>query len=611
MDALDGRVRLEVPGIRLRENVYLGDGVQLPELSQVEGPAYVGNFAKVEEGARIGPHAVIGNGAVVKEGAAISRSVIDSGCYLGQSARVDGAIVGKRVDVRAHAVLSEDTAIGDECSIGAEAVVQRGVKVYPFKTIEPGAVVQTSLIWESRGITTLFSRDGVAGLINVDVTPDVAARVAAAYGTVLPRGARVVCSRDAHAASRMIKRSVISGLVSSGVSVSDLRVCTPAVARHQLKIDERAGGVHVRMSESDADLVQVQFFEAPGILASEGVIKAVERAYSRQELRRVAGSEIGSVGYPSRAAESYALDLLECLDRDVIRPRGFRLVLNYGRSPASLIVPTLIGELNVELIALEAFVDSTAGASLAARGGELERTANMVKAAGADLGVLMDVAGERIWLVDEGGEPLDADTTLLLMLREVARTTDEGALLVPVTETRHVEEVVGDAASRVTRTKASISELLIAAAAGDVEFAGASYGGYVFPRFLPAYDAVMSCCKVLELVAQSGSKLSQLAADLPRSTRLHTTVPCPWNRKGLVMRLLIEGAKDMDTDHLDGIRVQEPQGWVQALPDPDEPVFHLYAEGDTVEDSEALTAKYRAMLERFVEGAATEVSTSP
>ena len=128
-------------------------------------------------------------------------------------------------------------------------------------------------------------------------------------------------------------------------------------------------------------------------------------------------------------------------------------------------------------------------------------------------------------------------------------------------------------------------------------FAGASRGGYVFPDFLPAYDAVMSTCKVLELIARSGRSLSELAAGLPASTLTHQVVHCPWNRKGAVMRMLIEALKDMPTDHTDGIRVEDDGGWVQALPDPDDPVFHLYAEGRTVEESEALEAKYRLMLE--------------
>ena len=211
-DALDGRIELDLPGIRLRDNVYLGDGVQLPELGQIQGPAFVGNYSKIEPGARIGAYSVLGQNAVVKDGAQIERSVIDSGSYIGQSARIEGAILGKGVDVRAHAVVNEGVAIGDECSIGSQSVLAPNVKVYPFKTIEAGAAIHSNLIWESRGITTLFGRDEVSGLVNVDITPDVASRIGMAYGTTLARDARIVVSRDANPAARMIKRSLISGL---------------------------------------------------------------------------------------------------------------------------------------------------------------------------------------------------------------------------------------------------------------------------------------------------------------------------------------------------------------------------------------------------------------
>src|SRR6185312_12470054 len=257
-DALDGRIELDLPGIRLRDNVYLGDGVQLPELGQIQGPAFVGNYSKIEPGARIGAYSVLGQNAVVKDGAQIERSVIDSGSYIGQSARIEGAILGKGVDVRAHAVVNEGVAIGDECSIGSQSVLAPNVKVYPFKTIEAGAAIHSNLIWESRGITTLFGRDEVSGLVNVDITPDVASRIGMAYGTTLARDARIVVSRDANPAARMIKRSLISGFAATGVNVSDLRVAMPAVARHQLKIDERAGGVHVQISPDDPEVVEIR-----------------------------------------------------------------------------------------------------------------------------------------------------------------------------------------------------------------------------------------------------------------------------------------------------------------------------------------------------------------
>ena len=475
-----------------------------------------------------------------------------------------------------------------------------GVKVYPFKPIAAVTSIQSNLVWESRGITTLLGRDDVSGLVNVDVTPDVAARLAMAYGTTLARGARVVASRDAHPAARMIKRAMMSGLVATGVNVSDLRVAMPSVNRHQLKIDERATGVHIHISSHDSELIRIRFFEAPGMLVSEATLKSIERAYSRQEFRRVSASEIGRLSYPSRATEIYAQDLLHTLDVEAIRARSLRMVLNYSNSPASLVVPSMIGELGVELIGINAFVDADPGAPPATREQSMDEMSRLVVAVGADLGVVMDVAAERIWLVDERGQPVDGETTLLLLLRELSTQVETGTLLVPITETGGVERVVNGSNGRVGRTKASLHALLSAATESDVLFAGASGGGYAFPGFLPAYDALASTGKVLEIVARSGRPVSKLIAGLPHSNVVHTQAPCPWELKGTAMRLLIEGSKGHQTDHTDGIKVFEPRGWVQMIPDPDEPVFHIYAEGASRQDSTRLEAKYRAMLAQIV-----------
>ena len=103
--------------------------------------------------------------------------------------------------------------------------------------------------------------------------------------------------------------------------MADLRVAPPTVNRHELKVGERAGGLHVRVSTDDPDVIQVSFFAPPGILVAGADLKAIEQTFSRQEFRRVSPGEIGGLTYPARATESYVQELLGTLDRDAIRSR--------------------------------------------------------------------------------------------------------------------------------------------------------------------------------------------------------------------------------------------------------------------------------------------------
>ena len=190
-DVLDGKVQVTLPGIRLDNNVYIGETLSLDSLDNVTGPAMIGNYAKIDAEARIGPYSVLGSNVVVKGHAETGNCVIDANTYIGSSAKVRGAILGKNCDVKAGASLSEGVAVGDECVIGEQAYIAPDVKIYPFKTVDSGAQIQSSIIWESRGTSQLFGKDGIAGLINVDITPELALKFAMAYGTVLAKGAKV------------------------------------------------------------------------------------------------------------------------------------------------------------------------------------------------------------------------------------------------------------------------------------------------------------------------------------------------------------------------------------------------------------------------------------
>ena len=119
--------------------------------------------------------------------------------------------------------------------MGAHAVIKSGVKVYPFKTVEAGAIVNTSIVWESRGPRTLFGRSGVTGLANVDISPELAMRLSMAWASTLEKGSTITTSRDTRRAARVLKRAIMVGCNAAGVNVDDLEVATVPVTRFQVR----------------------------------------------------------------------------------------------------------------------------------------------------------------------------------------------------------------------------------------------------------------------------------------------------------------------------------------------------------------------------------------
>jgi mannose-1-phosphate guanylyltransferase/phosphomannomutase len=397
----------------------------------------------------------------------------------------------------------------------------------------------------------------------------------------------------------MIKRAMISGLNSTGVHVADLRILPSAVSRHLLKTHGYDAGFHVAVSHADPEVLQIRFYEQPGIQMTSGLQKEVEKHFTRHELRRAAFNGVGEVSYPARVRESYAQDLLAALDVESIRARGFRIVVDYGYSATSFVLPLVLGPLGVEAVSAHAF--SLEGADASATLAEsLAQAKRLVAAVNANLGVVFDRAGERLFLIDERAEEVSTEQALLLYLRLMSTDGRRGKLAFPITVTSQVEQMVEGSALEVIRTPASLADFTKAAAEDGVIFAGAVGGGYVFPEFLPAYDGVASLCKLLELLAPVETPLSELVSELPASTLVHGELACPWSLKGTVMRVLTERLRDRKLDLLDGVKVFDPRGWVQVLPDPDEPVVHIYAEGETSERSEELEAEMLALVDEIV-----------
>jgi mannose-1-phosphate guanylyltransferase/phosphomannomutase len=595
-DALDEKVSLEVSGLRVRGDVWVGEGVEIDDVEGVEGPAFIGNYCTISPESSVGPYSILGPGTTLRERGRVARSVIDASCYIGRSAVVEGAILGRNCDVRSHARVHEGVAIGDQVTLGDQSVIYPGVRIYPYKEVEYGAQIHESLIWESRGTTQIFGKDGILGLVNVDLTPEVALRFGAALGTALKRGARVVASRESAPAYQMIKRAIISGLNSTGVQVADLRTLPAPVGKHHLKTQGYDAAFHVGAASHDPEAVQIRLFERPGIALSSSLQKEIEKHFTRQELRRVPFADVGAIEYPARARETYADDLLSGLNVDAIRARGFRLIVDYGYSAASNVLPLVLGPLGVEVVTAHAF-ESDVGHLPARIRETIEAATRLVQAVNADLGAVFDRSAERIFLIDEMGREVQPEQALLLYLRLMGSNGYHGRVAVPINATSQIEQLVGENLE-VVRTGASLPELTRVSAEEGVVFAGAVGGGYAFPSFLPAYDAMASLCKLLELLAtaQEQQPISAITRELPRPTLIHRQLACPWALKGTVMRVLNERFADANVDLRDGIKVFDGRGWVQVLPDPDEPLVHLYAEGGTTEISEELEAEIQELV---------------
>jgi mannose-1-phosphate guanylyltransferase/phosphomannomutase len=596
-DVLQGRVNVQIPGTDLGGGVWAEEGVDIAPDAQIFGPIFLGHDCKIKSGVIIHGPSSIGHYTIVDDRAQLDRSVVWSNSYIGERAELRGALVGTSTTVKSKAVMFEGAVVGDHSVVDEGAIIQPGVKIWPNKEIETGAVITSSIIWGSAGRRALFGRYGVTGLVNVDVTPDFAAKLGAAYGAVLPKGSVVCVNRDNHRTPRMVKRAIISGLPSAGVNVSDLESVPLPVARYYVRTTDAAGGVHIRLSPFDPRIVDIKFFDTNGLDISKPTERKIENLFFREDFRRVYLDDIGTIAYAPAVNERYTTAFLRAIDADVLRKRRFRLVVDYGHGASVEVMSPIFNALGADVIALNATRDPTRYSRTAEEfDRDMQVLGSITGTLKADLGVRIDTGGEKIFIVDERGQLTDGGKLLAAMADLTLRGRGGGTVAVPVTAPSVVEKVAERHRSKVTYTKVMPHALTTAATTPGMVLVGDGAGGFVFPEFHPAFDGMFAVMKLLEALARFDTQLSEVVGQLPPYHLIRTQVNCPWEYKGKVMRILSEQYRERREEPIDGVKIDLGEEWVLVLPDADRPLFHVLAESRSRDAAQALADKYARVV---------------
>src|SRR6266508_765736 len=530
---------------------------------------------------------------LAERGAIIDRSIVWRNTYVGERSEVHGSIIGRQCALKARVVLEEGSVVADHSIVGEGARIRAQVKIWPDKQVESGAVVHTSLIWGAQGRRALFGRFGVTGLVNVDLTPELAAGLGAAYASTLAPGATVTLNRDQHRTSRMLKRALMAGCVGGGVHVADLGQVPLPIDRYETRRIGAAGGIHVRISPFDDRVCDVKFFDQQALDMGKAQERKVENVYFREDFRRVTYDDVGQIYDVPRVGEAYSEAFMnEVVHRRELATTKFKIVVNYSHGTGAQFLPQLLSALGVDVIAINAVVSENVGSrSLEEFQEEMRELASITATLRASFGVTIDAGGEKVFFADDRGRIAEDRHFLTAFIGLAARTTP-GVVAVPVFAPAAIEQIVAEAGGRVLRVRNSAEAQMRFAAREHPLIVSDGLGGFIFPRFHPSFDGLFAVVKLLELLAVTQRTLADVidATPPPRMARLK--VACPWEEKGRVMRMLAQEPATERTKQVDGVKHVYDGEWVLVLPHADQPLFDVWAEARDEGRAWALAHQY-------------------
>ena len=422
-------------------------------------------------------------------------------------------------------------------------------------------------------------------------------RLGSAIGSTMKKGASVIVSRDPSRTARMMKRALVAGLSSAGVSVCDLQGQPLPLLSYMTCRNGYAYAVHTQTSEDNFEMVDIKVFDCDGLALSRGDERKIETLLAREDPRRTSSREVGSISYYPRAVEVYTDDCLAHINVEVTKANRMRLVVDCGHGFTGSILPPLLAKMGAEVTSLNAIEQET---KMPKTRRESERAredlALIVKTIGANMGILIDPQGARMWVADDSGRVLtDMELAYMMALFGVRSKSSRGVTAPSYIPTVLTEALTSNGAT-VYRAKSHARELSDLASTSKSGIASDLAGGFVFPELHNGMDAIFAAAKLVEWVSTDSAPLSQLVQLVPEHHLLRDTMPCPWELKGQAMRELLGKLDQPGVDTFDGYRKAAGDGWYMVLPDAKHPSFTIYAEGPTRLDAEKILKEARREL---------------
>ena len=182
-----------------------------------------------------------------------------------KNSTIRGSVLAGNVRVGAGSTAYEGAVVGDGSIIEGKATIRPGVRIWPYKRIESGALVDSNLIWGNQFRRSLFGSDGVRGELDGDLTLENALKMGSAFAFMLGGSVPVVIGGDAWGPSQLLKKAIAVGLLAGGAKVIDIGETIAPVVRQAVTTYQSEGGIYLHSCSSNYGYSAIRFFDNEGL----------------------------------------------------------------------------------------------------------------------------------------------------------------------------------------------------------------------------------------------------------------------------------------------------------------------------------------------------------
>jgi phosphomannomutase len=450
---------------------------------------------------------------------------------------------------------------------------------------------------EITDLTQKIKRGRIRAIANKEITPEFAAKLGAAHGTFLGSKGILVIGREYNNNNRMIKRAYISGVMSSGVDILNLHSAPVPVLQFCIRRFGASGGVYMSSGSSLEGEISIRIFDSSGVEYNAKNIESINEYFKNAKINRANPSEVGSISDIPHTQDIYKKALPQFINRKLFQQKKLHAVIDCSYGPTSVTIPSILSDLKIDVIAINSYESDRKSAEVFPNLRSIKNCVNIVKAASADLGVILDADGSRAVFVDETGYLLTYEELMMFFMsyEENIKKSKGNTIVTSDSSSRVLEQYTEQQGYKLLKSSNYPGEISRTIREERALFGGADTYKYYFPQYGPFSDATFTTLKILEVLASQNAPLSSLIRTFPRTIHAYKTLQVKSdviNSLTLDLKRLLRENKDPSLDYQDillGMKIYlKEQGWVIIMPSLHSNSIELTAEGNDSSKAEEL-----------------------
>jgi phosphomannomutase/phosphoglucomutase len=447
----------------------------------------------------------------------------------------------------------------------------------------------------------LFGTNGIRGIVNKELTPEIVIKVASSIGTFFKRK-NVLIGYDARTSGPMFANAAIAGLTATECNVFLVGMAPTPALQFAVKNHRMDGGVLITASHNPPEYNGIKVIWKDGIEISHEQENEIENIYFENKQAFTSWDQLGEIRELSGVNEEYVEAVKKHVNVAKISEKHYHVVVDAANSVGSLTAPRLLRDLGCKVTSINAKIDGTfPGRPPEPRPENLDEIARTVKAVGADLGVAFDGDADRSIFVDEKGEIYWGDKTFALIEKDFLLQHPNAKIVTPVSSSTLIKDVADSYKGEIVWTKVGSVTVSQTMKELNAKLGGEENGGIFYGPHQAVRDGGMTTALILKIMAETGEKLSKLIAEQPQYFIEKGKVECPENKKEIVLEKLRQRVKGANVSTIDGVKIWfEDKSAILVRPSGTEPTYRLYAEAKSEEKALKLVEDYSAMLKEIL-----------